>query len=361
MKNKEKTILQACGYAAPYPGNFVAAQCKLAENNRYLGYRTIFAFPETAKEKEWCKELEKKYDVYYLPLNKARVRYKTYSTVKQIFKENNIVIAHSHFELYDMPVSLMALRNTKIFWHLHDALDLIYKKSNFIYKILWKIQYALFSRKVTLLSVSENAKNFAIKLGFRRDRAFFVPNGIDTDRISLTQDKNLQQYDFLLFGWDYYRKGVDILINAVKRMITEKFTCVIIAEDPPKKLYNNINNYPQLIYHAPVQDAASLYNASKCFLHISRYEGLSYALLEAIYAGCIVICSDIEQNMFAKKFKNVYFVPVGDSDALAKAMRMVLNEQIKISEEEIDFARALIQSEYSLASWEKRIQKFYFR
>ena len=74
-------------------------------------------------------------------------------------------IAHSHFELYDIPVAHMAPKNTKVFWHLHDSLDLIYEKSNFIYRLLWKYQYKFAGKRAVLLSVSQKSKEFSIKLG----------------------------------------------------------------------------------------------------------------------------------------------------------------------------------------------------
>lgn len=55
----KKNILQVCGYAAPYPGNFIASLVALADENEKYGYKTIFAFPESAREREWCQKLEK--------------------------------------------------------------------------------------------------------------------------------------------------------------------------------------------------------------------------------------------------------------------------------------------------------------
>lgn len=166
-------ILQICGYAAPYAGNFIKTLVGVAKECKERGYDTIFAFPETAREREWCQELEKDYKVYYLPVEKARIKIKTYKMVRKIYTENNILIAHSHFELYDIPMALMRKKGCNVFWHLHDAIDLLYSQSNLIYKILWKIQYKYASKNVTLLSVSEKGKEFAIKLGFNRENAFF--------------------------------------------------------------------------------------------------------------------------------------------------------------------------------------------
>lgn len=362
MDNKEqKCVLQVCAYAAPYAGNFIQTLRVLASECEKNGLKTIFVFPETAKGLTWTMELEKIYTIYFLPLHRARISLETYRKMREIYREHNVMIAHSHFELYDMPVSLMAPKQTKVFWHLHDALDLIYEKSGPVYRALWKMQYALASKNATLLSVSEKGKKFAVELGFNKKNAFFVPNGIDTDRIDRKCDKNdaQYQYDFLLFGWDYYRKGVDVLLNAARDMKSMDYRCAIVTEEELPKT-NGFTQYKQLIHQPPVSDVAELYRGTKCFLHISRHEGLSYALLEAIYAGCIVICSDIDQNMFAKQFPTVHFVPVGDHDALRRTMESVMNGKIINSKEALRVSRTLIQDEYSLNSWVNRTMEFYF-
>lgn len=354
----KKTIFHACGYAAPYPGNFIATLKALANANKELGYETIFAFPITAAEKEWCRELSEEYKVYFLPLNRARLKLTTYREIEKIYKQHNIVIAHSHFELYDMPVSLMAGKNTKIFWHLHDALDLIYGKSGFVYKILWKIQYSLASKNAVLLSVSEKGRRFAVKLGFNKNKAYFLPNAIDTKRLDHGSEKLEASYDFLMYGWDFRRKGVDILLDAVNNKVrSEDYNCAIVADE---QVWEKIGNVKHLVYQPSVNNVSVLYRASKCFLHISRQEGLSYALLEAIYSGCTVICSDIEQNLFAKEFPTVIFVEVENSTDLAKKMDKLLSGEINITDKMVGQSKELIREKYSIDSWVKKMQTFYF-
>lgn len=352
----KKAILQVCAYAAPYEGNFIVSLKALAIENSKDGYETIFAFPETAQERDWCKELSKEFTVYFLPLKSARCLPATYKKMKEIYKRHNIVIAHSHFELYDIPVTVMAPKSTKIFWHLHDALDLIYSKSNRIYRIIWKLQYSIFSKRAILLSVSEKGKRFAIKLGFNKDNTYFVPNAIDNLRLDNCSDELENRYDFLIFGWDYKRKGVDILIDAIPKIKTNEYSCAVVSGGGDLAT----KNVPHLIDQRPVENVGALYNSTKCFLHISRHEGLSYALLEAIYCGCIVICSDIEQNMFAKDFPSVIIIKVEDSDQLAETMDGILDGSISITNEMICESKKMIMDNYSISSWVNEIKRYYF-
>lgn len=110
------TILQVCAYAAPYEGNFIKSLKALGNVYKEKGDKMVYAFPESARNILWCKELEKHTDVYYLPLAKARIKIKTYTMLKDIYcKYKDLKIVHSHFELYDAPVSLTAPKNVKVF------------------------------------------------------------------------------------------------------------------------------------------------------------------------------------------------------------------------------------------------------
>ena len=77
-------ILQVCAYAAPYPGNFIKSLLSLDEELRKNGHNTFYAFPEKSQSFEWCKELQRKTEVYFLPLAKARINPKTYIKLSKI-------------------------------------------------------------------------------------------------------------------------------------------------------------------------------------------------------------------------------------------------------------------------------------
>lgn len=67
------TILQVCAFGAPNPGNFIASLLLLENKLKKEGFETIYAFADTAKDKEWCLELKRDHQVYFLPVAKARI------------------------------------------------------------------------------------------------------------------------------------------------------------------------------------------------------------------------------------------------------------------------------------------------
>lgn len=358
-------ILQICAYGAEYPGNFIKALEKLEKLLLQNGHKTIYAFAETARGTEWCNNIEKRTKVYYLPVAKARILPKTYNVCKKIFKENKIDIIHSHFELYDIPITLTAPKKCKIFWHLHDPLKEIYDNSSKLRKIIWKIQYSNYFKNVNILTVSKKHGEFITKFGWNKDNIIYVPNGIDIDRIK-SNFKNKKEENFLMFGWEVYRKGVDIAINAFneisntqKNINDLKLICVGKNECKSYIEKNSINK--SIIYSEPVYDVNDLYNKCKYFLHISRSEGLSYALLEVIYAGLIVICSDIPENNVAKEFENIFFIQRGSHKELIDKVEYLKNSNYSIEESKVNKNRRIIEKKYSLDAWCKTIETIYLK
>ena len=352
-----KSVLQVCAFGAPNPGNFIASLFALEKRLTDKGYSTIYAFAETAKDKAWCKDLCKDHRVYFLPVAKARILPSTYIVLKKIYKENDVSIVHSHFELYDIPVTVTAPKGVKIFWHLHDPLQENYFKGSLSRKILTKIQYGFFGKKAILLSVSEKHAYFAEKLGFKKEQIHYLPNGLNTDRIvPIHQETNSS--DFLMFGWDVKRKGVDLAVKAMQQIGSEQIHLVIVGGQECRSYLTQYST-TGIICKEPVDNVNELYCQSKAFLHISRAEGQSYALLEVIYAGLPVICSDIPENQFAREFRNIHFVRNENYVDITDAI-MILNTQLLISTEDAEYNRRLIDQKYSLNTWCVHLLNFYF-
>lgn len=110
-----KQILHVCAFGSQRPGNFIESLMQLQNRMQDIGYETIYAFTEDAKDRSWCKDIQKTNRVYFLPVARARILPKTYLLIKQIYNENDIDIVHSHFELYDIPVTIMAPKKVKVF------------------------------------------------------------------------------------------------------------------------------------------------------------------------------------------------------------------------------------------------------
>ncbi len=353
-----KTILQVCAFGAPNAGNFIASLLCLEEKMREKGYRTIYAFPEKAREKEWCKEIEARTKVYFLPEAKARILPKTYRIFRHIYKIHDISIVHCHFELYDIPATVMAGKDTKVFWHLHDPVNF----HQGIRAVLWKIQYAVVGKRARLLAVSDFYRNEVVNLGFPKEQSHVVLNSISLDRIKPCTNFN-KEYEFLTFGWDFFRKGDDVILKACDRLWNEGYRFKLLLNGN-EHTWGALDQYFQgdadpryLVRGNPVEDVNALFSVSKVFIQASRRETFSYAVCEAAYAGLPVFCSDISGLEWAHEVPTVCFFPSENVDVLHDLLRTYLDSGVVQGDKKI--SQQVIREHFSLEVWANRIIDFY--
>lgn len=353
-------ILQLAAYAAEYGGNFIHSLIALDEKLTEKGHNVIYAFPESAKECDWVKELKKNRKIYYLPLAKARIRISTYLLISRILKENNVDIIHSHFELYDIPASFVANRHIKIFWHLHDA---IYEKDSIKNRLCRCIQYRFLSKNSQLISVAEYYRVMAVKLGMPDKKSYTVINCLDLSRID-TQcgNYNSKIWDYLLMGWDYYRKGTDIVFSACELLCEEGYNFKLL-------LNGNEQTWPFVYKYfddklpiwlevcAPVNDVNELFRKSKTFISASRKETFSYAVCEAAYSGMNVISTDIPGLEWARNVDSVEMIESENVIELKNKMKESLGKSK--DDKLIKNSQQYIAENFSIDVWVKKIMEIY--
>ena len=216
-----------------------------------------------------------------------------------------------------------------------------------------KLQYQVLGKSVQLITCSERHGMFAVNLGFDIHRMHYIPNGLSLKRINILPESK-RANEFLIFSWDFYRKGGDLAVAAGERLWNENqyFKVRFVPENVPC-------DSPFVIKQHPVEDVSELFANSGCFLHISRGEGLSYALLEAIYAGIPVICSDIPENMPVAECPTVYYIRNENVDDLYMQMRKMIESGFKVSSNNIKMSREIITKKFSLESWCEQILQVY--
>lgn len=355
------TVLQVCAYGADYAGNFISSLEALEAELAKKGIDTIYAFVGRAGEQEWCKKIQRRTKVYFLPEAKARILPKTYQIFRQIYKENDVSVVHSHFELYDIPCTITAKSKTAVFWHLHDPIHL--GKQSRSRRLLTRLQYGVVGKKARLLSVAEEYRKTVVSLGFPKKQTATVVNGLDLGRVSPVQAQRETEYDFLTFGWDFHRKGGDLILEA----------CRLLAEDGYnfKLLFNgNVHTWPKLkecmnrqepgwlVLGDPVENINELFEASRVFIQASRRETFSYAVCEAAYACLPVISTDIAGLEWAHDLPTVDFVPAEDVRALYAAMKQYLDGK-GFSAGQYDQTRRVIAEKYSTKEWTRKIMIHY--
>lgn len=354
-------VLQVCAFGAPNPGNFIASLTALERELKAKGAETVYAFAETARDKEWCRELCRTHKVYFLPVAKARILPRTYAIFRRIYREEQVDIVHSHFELYDIPATVTAPRGTKVFWHLHDPLP---DKLSGLRGILTRIQYGIVGKRAELLSVSEHYRKQVVGLGFPDRQSKTILNGISLERIQpVPRDGRERRYTFLTFCWDYFRKGTDLILDACDRLYEEGYQFKILLNGneqtwPYVKEHYQDKIPPYIECGGPVENVNDLYADTASFIQASRRETFSYAVCEAAYAGLPVISSDIPGLEWAHELPTVLFFEKEDIAGLYACMKKIIAGD-RWPEEEIRSSRDTIEDEFSLRAWCGNILKVY--
>ena len=280
-------------------------------------------------------------------------------SMDDFYEENDISIVHSHFELYDMPATIMASKKTKIYWHLHDPINVTLGLRG----ILWKMQYGFFGKRAKLLAVSEYYRKKVIAMGFPEINTKTILNSIDLERINSDIIQNNKKYTFLTFGWDFYRKGDDILLTACDQLQKDgyKFRLLLNGNDQTWKKLDSFfdGSIPDYLCKGnPVSDVNILFDNSEVFIQASRRETFSYAVCEAAYAGLPVICSDIEGLEWAHQLASVEFFPNEDWISLLNLMKKYLDNKI-LNMDNVRESQKFIKENYSLEVWAKKIIECY--
>ena len=106
-------------------------------------------------------------------------------------------------------------------------------------------------------------------------------------------------------------------------------------------------------------DAAGLYAAMDLYVQPSLWEGLSYSVLEAMGRGLPVVATDISGNTdVVKDGATGLVVPPGDAQAIAEAVRLLLDD-VERRRELGQAARELVLSRHSLADFIEAIADLY--
>lgn len=198
--------------------------------------------------------------------------------------------------------------------------------------------------------------------GFIRKKTTVIYNPVTEKVFSLTKvaKKNL----IISVGRLYSQKNQKILINAFGMIANDfdDYKLVIYGEGPLReKLEKQVRDMKlegRVLLPGVTDNVAEKLNKSKLFCLSSDYEGMSNALIEAICVGLPIITTNVSgAEELIKGGKNGDVVEIGDTNALAVAMRNLLLNEEKLAE--YGQANKLLAPKFNTTSiagqWEKTI------
>ncbi|UTW53709.1 glycosyltransferase [bacterium SCSIO 12827] len=184
-----------------------------------------------------------------------------------------------------------------------------------------------------LIGNTEDIVSHIVGQGWDKSRAHYLPNFVSEDQAEPLSRRSLYTPEnavlILALGRLHENKGFDVLLRAMARVPN---TYLWLAGDGPlreslEKQAEDLGIKPRVRFLGWREDTAELFAACDLFVCPSRHEPLGNVVLEAWAQGVPVIAADsMGPGTLIDHMDSGILVPVDDSDALARAVRAVIDD-----------------------------------
>ena len=373
QKDSYRNVLHLTDYGAPYEGNFVASLRALEAKLNAGNHGMTYVFPPRAAEKPWAQNMRREKDNVFILERDSFFSY--IRQIRQLLKQNDVDILHVHFIHYREKIaSLLAARTcghrVKLVVHLHNHLDL---PKSFLRALPQRLYLAQADRFVCcsgsvarrLIADGIPAKKVDIAenaIAFERLDAF-----VPLERASLGVPEGAKIV--LMFGFDFYRKGVDVAVDAVRLLrerLNKDFVLAVVLSSRKEEAERNIlaqlgvSVLPEWILLLPPRsDVGRYYRFADVFVSPSREEGFCYALVEAAYCKTPIVGSAIDAQKDLQLSEYAFCIP-GDASSLAEAILLQLGFlQEDTADIALEAAKERAVQTYSLSAWTESVLRAY--
>lgn len=317
-------VLELAGFHSNYGSNFIPALENLDMRLLERGHKTFYIFSNENPSKgfyEWEAPFSEKHDTHLVNFHSASFVAK----VAQFIRENHIDVVHAHFcsSIYLSMVKKLSPSTVRFFQQIHT---MPYENQiNHRAKLKRMRNVLTFDRDITVICISR-AMVPIVKYILPRNDVRICINCIDFSRLEKRRFNRNREFRVLLFGYNYYVKGVDVAIRAMLQL-AEKLDDVHLDiimgdnfESNTERIIQEFGKIPDCVsILEPTNDIAPFYHSHTVFLNASRSEGGSYAILEAYYSGALCVLSDVPATR-ESDLPNAILFRSEDSDSLVAAL-----------------------------------------
>ncbi|MCD4841465.1 MAG: glycosyltransferase family 4 protein [Methanosarcinales archaeon] len=281
--------------------------------------------------------------IYKLPINKKDIHYwtqreiiayswKARKFIKKLMEENEYDICHAFFSVpcgaiaylfRDKIPYIVSLRGSDV-PGFNDRFGFQYVFLKPIIKKVWRDAKAVVSN-------SQGLKELALKTSSSQEISV-IYNGIDVSEFDPNFDKrDNNEIKIVCVARLIERKGLKYLIEAIGELKDNNIKLIIVGEGNQEEELNKlsvelkISDSVDLKGYVSHDRIADIYKSSDVFVLPSLNEGMSNALLEAMGTGLPVIVTDTG-GTHELIDGNGIIVPMGDSNAIAEAIRGLMND-----------------------------------
>jgi glycosyltransferase involved in cell wall biosynthesis len=124
-----------------------------------------------------------------------------------------------------------------------------------------------------------------------------IPNGVDTDRFKLPDNKYCdREITKILFSGNFTKRKGGIILKEIVPELPDGVKIIVTDDQYKKDKYKINSDKISFIGKLPWHEMPGLYNKVDALFLPSLREGMSLAILEAMASGLPIIASDIDAN-----------------------------------------------------------------
>ena len=190
---------------------------------------------------------------------------------------------------------------------------------------------ALKKAKVVFFENTEN-RNIFVNAGIVGKEKTHVLHGagVDLNHFFYQPYPNNQEFRFLFIGRVMKEKGVDELLESMKRLVSEGELCSLDVlgnhEEDYKEKLDKAEKEGWLRYHGSQQDVRPFISACDCFVLPSYHEGMANTNLECASSGRPIITSNIPGCKEAVVDGSGLLCEPKNIDSLYEAMKIMIKK-----------------------------------
>jgi glycosyltransferase involved in cell wall biosynthesis len=363
-----RNVLQVMDYAASYRGNFIESLDCLDRKLKETGARLIYVFPPRARTNaaaHWISKMAESGSITYFLTgtisNDIRM-------LRHMIREHRIRIVHTHFQNWrtDFAVYFASIgANVQLVRHVHNH----YPEETTLQGLLKKSLLELILRRSVFIGVSSSVCD-GIRRVFPKHRCHAIDNAIQFNRLDDSVELNRSNYGIpersvvcFMMGFDFWRKGVDLVLDAVIALRESTDVRLIIAGSSNLDkvhgiIRNQLRERPDWVIAVPPRnDVASYYRMADIFISASREEGFCYAVVEAAYCERMIVASRIPAQGDLQIPYVFWFEPGNARDLKAK-LRDALDCKGRYAPQ-LRAAKSAAERTYSIQNWTTKIIDIY--
>ena len=193
----------------------------------------------------------------------------------------------------------------------------------------------IWQNAATLVAVSDGLRRLALKADPKAN-IIVIPNGVDIEKFKpMLIPKSKENHILFVGRLDSYRKGVQFLLQALKKLNEKKLPCklTVIGDGPYRprleKIARDLNlKNIEFLGYIPNKRLPIYYNQADVFVLPSCSEGMSNVILEAMACGLPVIATSVGGNPeLVENGKTGLLIPPENVDALYNSLMKLLQDE----------------------------------